>query len=340
MPGSLPAEVVPSRPAWLQHRSALFEYTVTTDHSRPPIGLIAKIHRHARASDDPNVCVTAAIKDGRAEWRQLSKAYPYFAAHPDGLGIVRPIDYIELYHALVVQKASGRELAKIIGAGGRDVRAALARAGAWLSRFHRGLHALSRREWTPASYVVCLEERCARFLAVQTNRNLWEPLLDAVRARVKQLPPRAVPRSLIHGDFRLRHIWASTDGIEVLDFGNVHEGDCYVDVASLLVELMMIRLGRPFGSRQLVEGYIETFVEAYFQGNPPGILQYYVIDRLFKKWGRWLVRWNDPAQRAGWAATVQLWLRSAHATGLTNQMYVSRWFAARIREALERAQLE
>jgi hypothetical protein len=97
----------------------------------------------------------------------------------------------------------------------------------------------------------------------------------------------------------------------------------------------MVRLGRPFVSRRLVDGYIETFVEAYFQGSPPPILQYYVIDRLFKKWGRWLARWNDPAKEVWWAAMVQRCLQVAHATGLTNDLYVSRWFAARIREALE-----
>jgi Ser/Thr protein kinase RdoA (MazF antagonist) len=334
---SFRAEVIVSKPARLQHRSALFEYAVSTPNPRSSVGLIAKIHRHARVSDDPNLCVTAAIEDGRAEWRQLSNAYPYFAAQANGLGMVRPIAYIEPYHALLVQKASGRELAKIIAGGGPDVRPAIERAGRWLSRFHGGLHAVSNREWTPEWYGRCLDERRSRFLAVQASRGLWEPLLDRVAAHAQSLPPRSVPRSALHGDFRLRHIWASAEGIEVLDFGNVHEGDCYADVASLLVELMMVRLGRPFVSRRLVDGYIETFVEAYFQGSPPPILQYYVIDRLFKKWGRWLARWNDPAKEAWWAAMLQRSLQFAHATGVTNYMYVSRWFTARIREALEHA---
>jgi Ser/Thr protein kinase RdoA (MazF antagonist) len=335
--GSTPAKVVASRPALLQHRSALFEYTITTATPHSPVGLIAKIHRHARVSEDPNLCVMAAIEDGRAEWRQLSNAYPYFSAQANGLGMVRPIAYIEPYHALLVKKASGRELAKIIGAGGSDVMPALARAGHWLARFHGGLHPLSNREWTPAWYAECLEERRCRFLAVQASRGLWEPLLDRVHAHAQRLSLRSVPRSVLHGDFRLRHIWASPEGIEVLDFGNVHEGDCYADVASLVVELMMVRLGRPFVSRRLVDGYIETFLEAYFRADPPAIFEYYVIDRLFKKWGRWLARWNDPAKEAWWAATVQRCLRLAHATGVTNQIYVSRWFVARIREALERA---
>jgi hypothetical protein len=34
---------------------------------------------------------------------------------------------------------------------------------------------------------------------------------------------------------------------------------------------------------------------------------------------------------------VQRCLQIAHATGVTNDIYVSRWFAARIREALEHA---
>jgi Ser/Thr protein kinase RdoA (MazF antagonist) len=329
--------VVASQPARVQQRSALFEYTIICANPSPSVALIAKIHRHARASEDPNVCVTAAIEDGRAEWRELSNAYPYFASQGDGLGMVRPIAYIEPYHALLVKKASGHELAKVIAAGGSGVTPALARAGRWLSRFHAGLHALSSREWTPTWYATCLDARRSRFLSVEASRGLWEPLLDRVQANAQQVSPQSIPRSVLHGDFRLRHIWASPDSIEVLDFGNVHEGDCYADVASLVVELMMARLGRPFVSRRLVDEYIGTFLQAYFQGQPPRIVEYYVIDRLFKKWGRWLARWNNPTSEAWWAATVQRWLQLAHATGVTNRMYVSRWFVARIREALARA---
>ena len=336
--GKAPAHVISARPARIQEKSVLFEYKITFQTPQPPLGLIAKIHRQSRPNDDHDVGLTAkAIRDGQAEWHELTNAYRHFAGRADGLGVVRPVGYIEPYHALLVEKASGRELAKIIGRGASYQTAALARAGRWLSTFH-GLQVLPNREWTSSWYTTNLNERRARFVSLGASRAQWEPLLDHVQAHAERLSPQPVPRSVIHGDFRLRHIWATPEGIEVLDLGNAHEGDRYYDVASLVVELMTVRLGRPLVGRQRIDEYIRAFLDAYFDGEPPRVFWFYVIDRLFKKWGRWLSRWNRPGKQPWWsAATLQKYVRLVHGTSLANQLYVSPWFAARIKEALERA---
>jgi hypothetical protein len=279
-----------------------------------------------------------AIEKGRIEWRELTKAYDHFATMTGGLRVVRPVGYIDSCHALLVKKAAGNELAKLIGARVSGETVALTRAGRWLSIFHAGLHELSDREWTPAWCAACLDERKARFVSQNAPRQLWEPLFDCVQAHAGRTPSRSVPRSMLHGDFRLRHIWATPEGIEVLDFGNAHEGDCYADVAALTVELMMVQFGRPIGARRRADVYLRAFLRAYFPDGPPPVFWFYVIDRLFKKWGRWLVRWNSPAKEAWLAATLQQCVRLVNGAALMNEVYVSRWFAGRILEALGRTE--
>ena len=330
-----PTRVIASEPPRVQKNSVLFEYAITFLNPNRPVTLIAKVPRWSGPHDNPNLgTFERAINRGRAEWQQLSNAYVHFAALTEGLRVVRPVGYIDSCHALLVKKASGCELAKVMGTSATVETAALTRAGRWLSIFHGGLHELSNREWTPTWYATSLEDRKSRFQG--SPRRLWEPLFDRVQAHAGGISPHVVPRSMLHGDFRLRHIWATPEGIEVLDFGNAHEGDCYADVAALVVELMMLQLGRPFGARRRLEAHLQAFLGAYFPGEPPAVFWFYVIDRLFKKWGRWLVRWNNPAKQAWWAGTMQQCVRLVHGTGAANNMYVSRWFSARILEALAR----
>jgi hypothetical protein len=335
---SEPTRVIASLPARIQRNSVLFEYAVTFPRPHQPVVLVAKIPKRGHPNDNakPDMIARARAQQ-RTEWEELSRAYVHFARRANGLRVVRPVGYIESCHALLSEKASGHELAKTIGTGGAGEMRALARAGRWLAIFHHGLHEASNREWTPLWYATCLDERRIRFLSLSTSRGHWEPLLERVLTHAQGCSPRLVPHSMLHGDFRLRHIWATSEGIEVLDLGNAHEGDCYADVAALVVELMMLQLGRPFVSRRLVDAQIRAFTDAYFSGEPPSIFWFYVIDRLFKKWGRWMSRWNSPTKDVWWAATVQQCVQLFRGTRVTNQMYVSRWFGAHILETLARA---
>jgi Ser/Thr protein kinase RdoA (MazF antagonist) len=331
-----PTRVIASGPARVQKNSVLFEYAITV--LQKPMSIVAKVPRRSKAHDNVNPGTIAnAIEKSRTEWRELSKAYPHFAALTGGLGVVRPVGYIESCYALLVKKASGCELAKIMGTDVRAETGALARTGRWLSIFHTELHELSNRQWTPAWYAACLEERKARFISQGAPRRLWEPLFAHVLAHAERTPSQPVPRSMLHGDFRLRHIWAASDGIEILDFGNAHQGDCYTDVATLVVELMMLQLGRPIGARRRMETHTGAFLEAYFGAEPPPVFWFYVVDRLFKKWGRWLVRWNTPAKAAWLPGMMQRCVRLLHGTSVTNDLYISRWFSSQILEALARA---
>ncbi len=179
--GNAPARVVASRPARIQEHSVLFDYSITFLEPQPPLDLIAKIYRHSRPNNDIDLGLTdKSAREGRAEWEELSNAYRHFAERADGLGVVRPVGYIEPYHALLVEKASGHELAKIVGTPGSNQAPALMRAGRWLSRFHT-LHALSNRNWTSEWYASRLDERRSRFLSLNVSRERWEPHLDRFR---------------------------------------------------------------------------------------------------------------------------------------------------------------
>jgi hypothetical protein len=333
--GSVP-DVAPSGPARVKRYSVLFEYTITFAPPHPPVSIVAKIHRtsHGDRANQEAIVEDAGRRD--AEWAGLCRAYGHFAGRADGLGVVRPVDHLERYQAILVEKASGRDLGDIIKAGGPEGAAALERAGIWLAAFHRELHRETLREWTAHGYATALERRRSALLGLGVSPQVVDPLLDRVLATARWHSPAMVPCSVLHGDYKLKHIWATPGGIEVLDFGNTHEGDCYVDVAALLVESITWRLGRPWIGRRRLERHTRPFLHAYFGGDPPPVFWLYVVESLLKKWSRRLVRWSG-GNSTPWAVAVQQHVQRARAMTVTSHVYLNRWFAGQIREALDRA---
>jgi hypothetical protein len=333
--GSAPL-VDSSGPARVKRYSVLFEYTITFAPPHPPVAIVAKVHRASQGNGASQEAIVEDVDRRQAEWAGLCSAYEFFGERADGLRVVRPVDHLEQHQAILVEKASGRDLGEIIKTGGPEGPAALERAGLWLAAFHRELHHETRREWTADGYMAALERRRAALLGSGVSPQVVDPLLDRVLATARRHSPATVPCSVLHGDYKLKHIWATPAGIEVLDFGNTHEGDCYVDVAALLVESITWRLGRPWIGRTRLERHTRPFLQAYFRGDPPPVFWLYVAESLLKKWSRRLVRWSG-GNSTPWAVAVQQHVQRARAMRLTSHLYLNRWFAVQIREAFDRA---
>ena len=119
----------------------------------------------------------------------------------------------------------------------------------------------------------------------------------------------------------------------MFDFGNVHHGPAYVDVAAFLVELSVLKLGHPWFEADRVHRYTEAFLRAYFPMQPPPLLSFFVVEALLKKWMRRRRTWS----RTSTASTLHTCVRRLGAKSLVERWYLDRWFVTRIREALEMA---
>jgi hypothetical protein len=313
--------------------SVLFEFEV-----RPADGgakrVIAKVRRDSRNGAYRRQDVTAAApRLLQLEYDELSKSYAHFRALDAGLEVVRPFDHLEDLNTIVMEKASGCELGLLNRFDDRALLAAFERCGRWLRAYHREVHEASTRPWTPGEVDARLVTRRHRLLKEGVPAGHLDAVLDRVRRAASACPEQPVPCSMLHGDYKLRHIWARPDAIQIFDFGNVHTGDCYVDVASFLVELTAWRLGAPWFDAKKIARYSEAFLGEYFGNGPDApLLQIYVAEGLLKKWGRRLRSWS----RTGMVARAQTCARSLGAASLVDRFYLDRWFAARIQEWLDR----
>ncbi len=312
--------------------SVLFEYEVKC----PGLGskhVMAKVRRDSRYGPYRGAEITRARQLLRLEFKELSRAYQYFQALGGGLGVVRPFDYLEELNTVLIEKASGCDLGLLMNRfDDAALVEAFTRCGKWLRAFHREIHAEGTRAWIRQEYDLRLTKRRQGLVAQGVPATRLDSLLRLVADAGPVVGRHDVPWSILHGDYKLRHIWASQGSIQVLDFGNVHPGDCYVDVASFLVELSVLRLGSPWFDSKRVSRYSQAFLDAYFTGEPPPLLGLYVAEALLKKWTRRLRTWS----RTTMAARFQACAQKVGVASLVERVYIDRWFDARVRESLDR----
>ena len=263
----------------------------------------------------------------RAEYDEHLKAYRFFAGRTDGLSVVRPLDFVESHNAFVVEHADGDDLSKLVRRGSPVVQAAIRRCGEWWRLFHHELHQSVERAWTPEALDPGLERRFARLHAIGAPADTLTTLADEIRLAARRVEPVPVPVSVVHGDCKLRHVWATANGIQVLDFGNTKTGDSWIDPAALVVELSLYSLWtRRIDSRRTA-AEMQTLLRAYFGGPPPAAFSLYVVDCLLKKWHRRLRKWG-PGE-----GLTQL-RRSLQSAGLDKpleRLYIDRWFTNQAR---------
>ncbi|RPI56953.1 MAG: hypothetical protein EHM55_03530 [Acidobacteria bacterium] len=325
-------EIVCLRGADSRGFSVMFEYELKFARPRSE-HLMVKVRRDSKFGPYLPSEVTEAPELLRREFDELSRAHRYFERRGNGLRVVRPIEYCEDLNAVFIEKASGRDLGLVARTDEAASLAAFRRCGQWLRSFHVKVHKPRLRVWTLGEFEARLMKRREKLVALGVPAGQLDALFPHIVKAARACRQREVPCSLLHGDYKLRHIWASPDAIEVFDFGNVHPGPCYVDVAAFLVELSVLKLGHPWFETDRVRRYSETFLRAYFPMQPPPLLSFYVVEALLKKWMRRRRTWS----RTSAASTLHTCVRRMGAKSLVERWYLDRWFVARIRESLEMA---
>jgi hypothetical protein len=307
--------------------SAIYRVDIDFPANRGRESLIVKIRREQRQGsfrrEDLSERILAFI---RAEYNEHVNAARYFTDRP-GLSVVRPLDFIESHAAFVVEFAAGEDLSKLVRQNSALVPAAMTRAGAWWRLFHHDLHRSERHAWSPEAVDRMIERRLTRLGAIGAPAATLETLRQEIVRVARVVEPSDVPVSLIHGDCKLRHIWATADQIQVLDFGNTSIGDAWLDPAALVVELSLYSLWTTRMDSAGKVADIGGLLHAYFDGPPPPAFALYVVDALLKKWHRRLRNWG-----AG-AGLTQLRdsLRVARLDGVVDRFYIDRWFTTQAR---------
>ena len=270
----------------------------------------------------------------RAEYDEHVKAYQFFQSRNDGLSVVRPLDLIESHNALVVEHAVGNDLSALARVGGDIASGAIRRCGQWWRLFHYELHQARQEMFDAAVIDAAVDRRLTRLRAIGAPGATLAALREEITTSARRLPASQLPFSVLHGDCKLRHVWAAPEQIQVLDFGNAKTGCSWIDPAALVVELSVYSLWTRHMDSSPKVADIRTLLDAYFEGPPPPAFFLYVVDGLLKKWHRRLRHWGP-------GAGIRQIRRSLQVTGLDkgiDRLYIDRWFTGQIRAWLALAE--
>jgi hypothetical protein len=295
--------------------------------------VFAKARRGSRSgefgSDDPD---SPAGRLVRSEYDALSAANAFFSPRGHELGVVRPVAFLPHRNTIVIEAARGEDLGVVLRRRDAATGTHMGRCGRWLGLFHRDLHGREHHPWPAAAFRERLLKRCRALANAPVAETLFEGTVGRLERAAERVDGVPVLQTMLHGDFKARHIWAGPDRIEVLDFGNVHHGPCYDDVAAFLVELEVGSLGRLTGDDPRFDEYATAFLNAYGDGLDRRVLSLYQADWLLKKWTR-----RRRKLSAGGGVLARVANRVKPIGEAVGRFHVDPWFASHLARHAEAA---
>lgn len=336
-PGSAPPRVSVRRRN-IRGYSVLLEFRIRAAESNDPQDIIAKFRRGSlHGPFQAEAAGEKAARLARMEFERLTAANSFFSSRADGLSVVRPLDFFPDLNGIVVEKAKGTDLGVLLKRSHPATTQLLSLCGDWLRMYHRSVNSASYccRLVGPTVWAAELDKRHDRLRARGVPSALLDPLVASARILAAEACKEPVPYSIVHGDFKPRHIWSAGTAIQVLDFGNSSEAECYYDVAGLVAELTVLAAGPTPMSEARIDAYTSAFIRSYFpDARLPKAASYFIVEFLLKKWQHTIDRWNrHPALYRAQLALRQLGLAAA-----IDRRWIDPWFAERIRRVLRAAE--
>ena len=339
------ARVVVAKPAQRRRFTVIFELSLQNQNGAQIGNLIAKAYRITpkKGSRDQDV-----EQKSRREFEFHQQVYEYFEQQSSEFSAVRPLDYLPDLKCLLIEKAEGDDLGKLI----RQARYALTeygslkadlgnhfhRCGRWLSLMHEGFAAPEPSIFNKAAVERQVNHYYRRLMKAGGPATIADPVRQRILALGESFTGTPIRRSRLHGDFKLRHIFATTERIVPIDFGNEMVGNTFDDVARLLVEIRLLNYGLVLPVRQELPRYLQQqFLRGYF-GAPqwPPLLHYQYIIWLWAKWDRRFKKFaTNPIIKK-----LERGLRSLGIKHVINHTYVNGWFQRELNNELDRLESE
>ena len=181
-----------------------------------------------------------AGEDGQRIFRLAAQVANWLAEGHCGLASVRPLSYVAGDSLVLYPRVPGTPLHEHLHHRGRDLAPSLEQAGA-------GLHRLQKLPQSFAGTIEVHDFAMEVGEIVRASRHLSALLpavgatVDAILDRAQQLHERLPQErpTFIHGDFKCEHLWATPDGLSLIDFDSCHLSDPALDVGKFLADLQL-----------------------------------------------------------------------------------------------------
>jgi hypothetical protein len=269
--------------------------------SENPKHILVKIRRHSSMhSIAEAISATELHSKMEKEYLLLDVIYKFFGSRSGGLNAVRPLLYIDRWHALVMEEYQSASLRQLFqrGKGVTRLADAAKKTGRWLYLYHHKMHTASFVQ--PEDDIMNAVKGFTGVLdTISRGRIDTRSILVSFEEALHHIEDVKVPVSQTHGDMTCDNVLYSADGkVCAIDVkGNI--GPAYTDLGLILIHPetffpQVFTLGF-FFNNNLLRDYRKAILEGYFGTNlnEQLILNLYCALMLLDKW----VRYEDNATR-------------------------------------------
>lgn len=296
--------------------------------------IFAKAHRDPKQSSlEKSVLVDSAIEQGRAEFEFHRYSFERFRELSAEYSVVRPLDYVPDFNAILMEKADGVSLDHFINDISRipeeDARKQLLRCGKWLSLLHNEFEKNEDKPFSAEAYLALLERNLSKLDDQLPGHKSLRRIREKMHRISVALNGQQEKQGRTHGDYKARHIFLSEAKITVIDFGNdLSAISPFMDVAAFLVEIESLGFATFRGHYKKWQPTIRaSFEEGYFQNASPGwALHVYMVYYWVKKW----VRRRRKLSHSSGLRLILKPLERLHVLPLIHKWYTDPWFISHI----------
>ena len=277
--------------------SFILSYPITTRHSQNKT-ILVKIRRNPKM-DSLRKAIAAEIHHNiPIEYQSLEFVFSSLAGQEEIFSAIRPLTYIENYHAIVMEEFPSRTLRRLLVENRtlkndrlmNDLRDAARKTGRWLYYFHHRIHSPIEKPYSTTAILKEVGAYAERLESYSGGRVRSQALIEAFSDKLKNIPIESVTFSEAHADMTCDNVLYSDDNrVCIIDIKTRH-APIYSDLGLILIhpetsKPMIFSMGKYYPDALLGE-YRSQIVAGYFEEKPDDrtLVRIYSAIKVLDKW--------------------------------------------------------
>jgi thiamine kinase-like enzyme len=275
----------------------IFRYPIRTSTNEKKAVLV-KIRRHPKMDSLWQALAADIHGISPGEYDSLESMFNWLAGVDDDFGVIRPLEYFERYHAIVMEEFPSRTLKQLLmrarsssdGTGTRELEDAAKKAGRLLRYFHHNIHFATATSYSTQDILNDVETYANQIETYARGRVQARSIVIAFSQKLENIQINSMVFSKTHADLTGDNILYSDDEKVCLIDIKARLAPVYSDLGLLIINpetyKQQIFTGGLYLPASLLKKYREAILAGYFEGQPRDefLVKLFSALKVLEKW--------------------------------------------------------
>jgi thiamine kinase-like enzyme len=274
--------------------SFILRYPVSLANGKKKTVLV-KIRRNPKMESLSQAIATDLHTNVPIEYRSLEFVYERLAGKDPDLSVIRPLDYIEPYYAIVMEEYPSHPLRKILadqrnGGNIHELVDAATKTGKWLHYFHHHVNTPEEVSFSNEDILREVEQYARRLEKSSHGRAQTQEILDQFAEKMKHVQLDSMIFSQSHADMTCDNVlYSEEQKVCVIDI-KTRLAPIYSDLGLILTHpetfKQQIFSAGLYLPESLLKIYREAILAGYFRQEPQDkfLVSIYSAIKVLDKW--------------------------------------------------------